>query len=244
MKLSVFIARRYFFSRKKKNFINIISLIYGTISYIPFMVILKIFLVYIFMSVPLTIFGTLLGRHAKLAAGGKGKPAGEHFPCRVNAIPRPIPDEGIEWYGKPQNLVPFAGILSFGSIFIELYYILTSLWNYKYYHVYGFLLGVYAILMVVVCMTSVIVVYFCLNAENYLWQWRSFLNTGSAGLFLFGYSIVYFSSTLEIMGVISTMLYFSYMFIASLLFSLVTGTVGFVCSWWFVLQIYGAVKVD
>ena len=23
--------------------------------------------------------------------------------------------------------------------------------------------------------------------ENYLWQWRSFLNTGSAGLFLFGY---------------------------------------------------------
>lgn len=56
-----------------------------------------------------------------------------------------------------------------------------------------------------------------------MWQWRSFLNTGSAGLFLFGYSFVYFSSTLEIMGVVSTMLYFTYMFVASMLFTLVTG---------------------
>ena len=65
-----------------------------------------------------------------------------------------------------------------------------------------------------------------------------------AGVFLFGYSFVYFSSTLEIMGFVSTLLYFAYMFITSLLFSLVTGTVGFVASWWFILQIYGAVKVD
>ena len=99
-----------------------------------------------------------------------------------------------------------------------------------------------------------------------MWQWRAFLNTGSAGLFLFGYSFVYFSSTLEIMGVVSTMLYFGYMFVASMGFLLVTGTVGYMCSnpspnphphphphphqvgymcsWWFVLQIYGAVKVD
>ena len=64
------------------------------------------------------------------------------------------------------------------------------------------------------------------SQENYMWQWRSFLNTGSAGLFLFGYSFVYFSSTLEIMGVVSTMLYFTYMFVASMMFTLVTGTVG------------------
>jgi len=59
-----------------------------------------------------------------------------------------------------------------------------------------------------------------------------------------GYSFVYFSSTLEIMGFVSTMLYFSYMFICSLLFGITTGTIGFVSSYWFVLQIYGAVKVD
>ena len=91
---------------------------------------------------------------------------------------------------------------------------------------------------------AIVLCYFQLCNENYLWQWRAFLNTGSAGLFLFGYSFVYFSSTLEIMGVVSTMLYFGYMFVASLGFLLVTGTVGFMSSWWFVLQIYGAVKVD
>ena len=46
------------------------------------------------------------------------------------------------------------------------------------------------------------------------------------------------------MGVVSTLLYFGYMFVASMGFLLVTGTVGFMASWWFVLQIYGAVKVD
>ena len=36
------------------------------------------------------------------------------------------------------------------------------------------------------------------------------------------------------------MLYFGYMFVASMGFLLVTGTVGYMSSWWFVLQIYGA----
>ena len=47
---------------------------------------------------------------------------------------------------------------------------------------------------------AIVLCYFQLCNENYMWQWRAFLNTGSAGLFLFGYSFVYFSSTLEIMG--------------------------------------------
>merc|ERR1711865_858151 len=104
------------------------------------------------------------------------------------------------------------------------------------------LIGV--ILLVTCGEMAIVLCYFQLCNENYMWQWRAFLNTGSAGLFLFGYSFVYFSSTLEIMGVVSTMLYFGYMFVASMGFLLVTGTVGYMCSWWFVLQIYGAVKVD
>ena len=34
----------------------------------------------------------------------------------------------------------FAGILPFGSIFIEMYFIFTSFWAYKIYYVYGFML--------------------------------------------------------------------------------------------------------
>jgi len=227
--------------------LNFISLVYGTISYIPFMVILKVFLIYIFMSVPLTIFGTLLGRHAKLAAGGKGGkggPVGEHFPCRVNAIPRPIPDEGVPWFGRPQNLVPFAGLLSFGSIFIELYYILTSLWNYKYYHVYGFLLGVYAILIVVVCMTTIIVVYFCLNAENYLWQWTAFASGASTAGYVFLYGVYYYIFKTGMHGFLQTSFYFGYMALIALNLGLLCGTIGHFAASKFVRAIFQNVKVD
>ena len=34
--------------------------------------------------------------------------------------------------------------------------------------------------------------YFQLCNEDYEWWWRAFLNSGSAGLYLLGYSFVYF----------------------------------------------------
>ena len=65
-----------------------------------------------------------------------------------------------------------------------------------------------------------------------------------AGLYLFGYSFVYFWTQLDVVGKVPTMVYFVYMAIASLYFFLMTGTVGFGSAYTFVWQIYGAVKVD
>jgi len=219
--------------------LNGIALLYGTIYYIPFLVMLKLFFLWVFVSVPLCILGTLLGRHAKLGSAKGGDP----FPCRVNAIPRPIPED-IPWYGVPANLVPFAGLLSFGSIFIELYYILTSLWNYKFYHVYGFLLGVYAILCLVVCMTSIIVVYFCLNSENYMWQWTAFYSGGSTAAYVFVYSIYYFVCKTSQHGLVQTAFYFGYMALISLALGTLCGTLGHWAANLFVRKIFQNVKVD
>lgn len=65
------------------------AMYYNTINAIPFIVILKVFGLWCFVSVPLCVIGTLLGRHA----GSK-----QSFPCRVNSIPRPIPD--ASWYER------------------------------------------------------------------------------------------------------------------------------------------------
>merc|ERR1712078_965138 len=176
--------------------LNSVSLMYGTINSIPFTVILKLFFLYVFVSVPLCVVGTLLGRHSSTGSASS-------FPCRVNAIPRPIPQD-VPWYGKPSGLIPLAGLLSFGSIFIELYYVLTSLWNYKFYHVYGFLFGVFTILIIVVGMTSIIVVYFCLNAENYLWQWTAFGSGASTAGYVFLYSIYYYLFKTPMNGFLQT----------------------------------------
>jgi transmembrane 9 superfamily protein 3 len=218
------------------SFLNGISLFYGTINSIPFMVILKLFLLWVFVSIPLCVVGTLLGRH-----GNKG--ATTTFPCRVNAIPRPIPED-VPWYGKPSGLIPLAGLLCFGSIFIELYYVLTSLWNYKFYHVYGFLLGVYAILTIVVGMTSIIVVYFCLNAENYLWQWTAFGSGASTSAYVFLYGIYYFIFKTQMHGFLQICFYFGYMALIALNLGLLCGTLGHASASKFVRAIFQNVKVD
>ena len=56
----------------------------------------------------------------------------------MNAVPRPIPEK--KWFMEPLIIILLGGILPFGSIFIEMYFIFTSFWAYKIYYVYGFML--------------------------------------------------------------------------------------------------------
>ena len=72
--------------------------------------------------------GTICGRHI----AGKTE-----YPCRVNVTARPIPVK--RWYVKPLVIIIMAGLLPFGSIFIEMYFVFTSFWAYKIYYVYGFI---------------------------------------------------------------------------------------------------------
>jgi transmembrane 9 superfamily protein 2/4 len=136
------------------------------------------------------------------------------------------------------------GILPFGAVFVELFFILTSLWQNQYYYVFGFLLIVFLLLAVTCAEIAVVLVYFQLCAEDHRWWWRSVVAPGAAGLYLFLYSIYYFSSKLNITDSTSALLYFGYMGIISLLFSLVTGTMGHLACFWFVNKIYSSIKVD
>lgn len=219
--------------------LDIISISYGTINSLPPLVIVKLFFLWTFVSVPLAVVGTLLGRHQ---FGGFKKGA-EKFPCRVNSIPRPIPED-VPWYGEPKYLIPLAGLLPFGSIFIELYYVLTALWNYKVYHVYGFLFGMFGILAVVVSMTSIISTYFCLNAENYQWQWTSFFSGASTAMYVFLYGIYYFMMKTSMHGFFQTMHYFGYMLLISITMGMSCGTLGYFSSEKFVKTIFQNLKVD
>ncbi|KAL8093240.1 hypothetical protein AgCh_035217 [Apium graveolens] len=50
-------------------------------------------------------------------------------PCRVKTIPCPIPE--MKWYLTPSVVSIMGGLLPFGSIFIEIYFVFTLFWNYK-----------------------------------------------------------------------------------------------------------------
>ena len=220
------------------SILNSIAIYYDTVNAIPAMVITKMVAVWLFVSFPLSIIGTIFGRHFV----GKGE-----IPCRVNSIPRyvyfyflyflhndllsqslvfiyvlvclfvclpicndsPIPS--APWYASPFFIIPVSGILPFGSIFIEMYFIFTSFWSYKFYYVYGFMLLVYLILAMVTVCTTIVSVYFLLNSENYHWQWLSFLSASSTSFYVFLYSIYYFLYKTQMTGLLQVSYYFGYM---------------------------------
>ena len=136
------------------------------------------------------------------------------------------------------------GVLPFGAVFIELFFILSSIWLHQFYYVFGFLMLVFVILVITCAEITIVMCYFQLCAEDYNWWWRSFLTSGSSAGYMFAYSVFYFFTKLEITKFVSGLLYFGYMSIAALVFFVSTGTIGFYACYWFVWKIFSAIKVD
>ncbi|KAL7049215.1 hypothetical protein ACKWTF_003630 [Chironomus riparius] len=161
--------------------INFIAIYYHATRAIPFGTMLAVTCICLFVILPLTMVGTIVGRNLS------GQP--DH-PCRVNAVPRPIPEK--KWYMEPVVITLLGGILPFGSIFIEMYFIFTSFWAYKIYYVYGFMLLVFLILIIVTVCVTIVCTYFLLNAEDYRWQWTAFLSGASTSIYVYIYAFYYF----------------------------------------------------
>lgn len=93
-------------------FLNFIAVWYQSLAAFSFQTMFLMFVIWLCVSCPLVLIGTIMGRSTSVAGD---------FPCRINSLKRPIP-EG-RWYTQPIALAAFAGILPFGSIFIEMYFV-------------------------------------------------------------------------------------------------------------------------
>jgi len=214
--------------------LNSIASFYDTISVIPFWtVVMPLTAVYGLVVFPLAVLGTVLGRHLS----SKYDP-----PCRVNSIPRPIPL--ASWYCNPLFVIPVSGLLPFGSIFIEMYFIFTAFWSYKFYYVYGFMLLVYTILSLVTICTTIVAVYFILNAENYNWQWIALSSSGSTSVYVFLYSVFYFYYKTQMTGLLQIAYYFGYMSLFCVALFFMCAALGVWGANLFVNKIYRNVKID
>ncbi|KAL8145277.1 transmembrane 9 superfamily member 8-like [Apium graveolens] len=199
---------------------------------VPFGTMFALVFLWFGISVPLVFVGSYVGFR---------KPAPED-PVKTNKIPRQIPEQA--WYMHPIFSILIGGILPFGAVFIELFFILTSIWLQQFYYIFGFLFLVFLILIVTCAEITIVLCYFQLCSEDYLWWWRSYLTSGSSALYLFLYASFYFFTKLEITKPVSGMLYFGYMLIASYAFFVVTGTIGFYACLWFTRLVYSSVKID
>ncbi|XP_041356135.1 transmembrane 9 superfamily member 2-like [Gigantopelta aegis] len=212
--------------------LNLMLWIEGSSAAIPFPTIITLLALWLGISVPLTFVGAYFGF--------KKRPI--KYPVRTNQIPRHIPKQ--TFWRKPLPGIVMGGILPFGCIFLQLFFILNSIWSHQVYYMFGFLILVFIILVVTCSEATIVLCYFHLCAEDYQWWWRSFLTSGFTAVYVFYYCIHYFVTRLEMTGAINIILYFGYTFIIVFMLFLLTGTIGFFSCFWFVSKIYSVVKVD
>jgi len=212
--------------------LNLVIWAEGSSSAIPFGSMALVMTLWFVISAPLTFLGAFFGYKKDVSKK----------PVQTHDIPRAIPDQ--EWYNSSLVVILSGGVLPFAASFVELFYIMSSIWLDQYYYVFGFLLLVFFILVVISAEISILMCYFQLTCEDYRWWWRSMLVPGSSSIYLMLYAVFYYHSRLHIDFFVSTVLYFGYVFIFCVMFFLLTGTVGFYATHWFVYKIFGSIKVD
>lgn len=206
----------------------------GSSGAVPFTTLLLLLFMWFGISVPLVFAGAYIGY--------KMKPY--EFPTRTNQIPRQIPASP---FNIPQGVyVVLAGVLPFGTVFMELVFILNSIWQNQILYLFGMLSIVFLILVVTCAEMSIVFTYLTLAAERWTWWWQAFGGSASSGLYMFLYSLYYIGSQAAVdhMPMVSTMMFITYSMVVSVAFALMCGSIGFYFSFWFVRKIYSNIRVD
>lgn len=201
-------------------------------SAVSFFTILYLFFIWTCVATPLVFVGGFIGLQLKPIEA----------PSRTNNLARIVPDS--IWSTMPLLTTMAGGILPFGSVCIELTFVMSALWLHQIYYVMGFLFAVGLILYATCAQVSIVMCYLQLCAEDHRWWWKSFWNCATAGFYLFCYSIWFLASKMHMVGVLPVTIYLTYMVFISAGFGLFCGSAGFLTSFMFTKRIYGSVKVD
>jgi transmembrane 9 superfamily protein 2/4 len=214
-------------------FFNVVLAFYKSSGSAPFLDILILAAMWCGVSIPLVFVGAFFGY----------KKEAIQFPTVTSTIARAIP-EPSSFLLSPRVAIWYAGLIPFSGAYVELFFIMSSLWMDQYYYVFGFTFLVFLILLLTCAEVAVLLVYYQLLNENHRWWWFSLMCSGSVSFLFFGYSIVWFG-TLEASRMFFTyLLYFGYTFLMCFTIFLVCGSFGSLVCFWFVRKIFAAIKVD
>lgn len=205
----------------------------GSSGAVPLGFFFSVLFLWLLISIPLAFLGGALASRREILP----------FPTRTNQIPRHIP--APHWASHPIVLFLAAGSLPFGTIFVELYFAMTSIWQGYFYYIFGFLFLVAFLTIIITVEVSIVCTYVQLCAEDYHWWWRSFYRGGSIAIYIFLYSIGFLFNTLHnLSGVLPVILYLSYTCLMAWCLSLAMGAIGFLASYIFTVKIFESVKAD
>lgn len=117
--------------------LNLLLWFNGSTGAVPFLTLLLLLLLWFGISVPLNVLGAYAGYKAKAL----------EWPVRTNQIPREIPHSSAV---PPMVFAVFCGVLPFGTVFLELVFVLNSLSNNLLLYYFGFTFIV-ALILAVTC---------------------------------------------------------------------------------------------
>lgn len=212
--------------------LDILLLYEGSSGAIPLSTFITILILWFGVSTPLVFIGSYFGYKKEAYVP----------PVRVNLIPRQIPSQ--PWYMSSLIVFFFGGVLPFGAVSVELFFVMSALWLHQIYYIFGFLFLVMIILVATCAETTILMCYFQLCNEDYRWWWRSMISSGSCAGYIMLYAVWYYFTELDMAGFVPAALYFGYMAMISVAFFILTASIGFYSCFWFVTKIYSSIKVD
>lgn len=185
-----------------------------------------------FVGIPLVFLGDRMGRSAPSIS----------FPTKTSNTIRPVP--ASKWMKRKFFAVFAGGFVSFASLYLEMQFLMTSLWLKQYCVTLGFLLTATVLTVIVGAQVSILICYSQLKSEDHRWWWVSFCSSATTGVFMGLFSLYYMHSSLALDGVFSSLIYLICMGMASFCVGLMYGSVGFLSCLWFTRTIFGALNRD
>ena len=186
------------------------------------------------ISIPLVFSGAYFGyKHGAIA-----------FPVETSLSHYEIPKQ--PWFLCMPLIVLIGGVLPFGICFVELYFIIQTIWIDRYNDAPGTLFGIFLLLLPICGAIAILSSHLQLGEGNYCWWWRSFWVAGSTAMYFYFYSCFdfLFFSHQPTHSVFSILFYFGYMGVIFFGFFLMTGFVGVAGSWYFHHVLYSSLKID
>ena len=171
-------------------------LIEGSSGAIPFSTFITLVVLWLGVSTPLVFIGSHFGFKKDEVV----------HPVRTNTIPRQVPPQ--PWYMHPALTVTFGGILPFGAVSVELFFIMSALWLHQIYYIFGFLFLVMIILVATCAEITILMCYFQLCNEDTAGGGASSRRLVRG--YIFCYSVWYYITELSIDGFVPTCLYFGH----------------------------------
>lgn len=150
----------------------------------------------------------------------------------------------VVWFMNPLTLMLVLGVLPFGTIYSELFFLLTAMWSHHIYYLFGVVLLVFILFVVITAEVAVVLCYFQLSNEDYHWWWRALMFPGVSVTYILVYTLFYFGINLGLAWASSVVVFLGYTLIMGLVLFVIMGFIAFIACLLFVLKIYSTLHVD